>query len=173
MKKRIKYIFLTLFIFIFMSKVNALSVSKSNLTLDKSASDRVELYANTEKEIKSVNFTLTFSTYDIPAEFIVNSSYTDGNPNGITHSVTFDEPKTGKILLGTVYISTKKNPKDKEGTVDIYNATANTGEEKINLNSQRINITIKEETTTVEEPPVTEEPKPESKKEEAKPESKK
>jgi len=160
MKRIIKYFFVIFLLFSFIVKANALEVSKNDITIEKGGSDNIELYANVEEEVISVTFTLVYSTYDIPASFNVASGASDTNPNGITHTVVFNEAKSGKILLGTVNISVKNYPTDMVGSVNIHTASAKTSsEEKINLDAQNINIKVGT---------ATEEPKKEEKKEEPK-----
>ncbi len=159
MKRIIKYLFATFLMFATFSHVYALEVSKSDLTIEKGGSDTVELYANTESEISSVTFTLVFSTYDIPANFSTASGVTDSNPNGITHTLKFDEAKSGKVLLGTVDISVKNNATDTVGSVNIHTASAKTtSDETINLSARNINIKV-----GTKEEPKQEEPKEEPK----------
>ena len=125
------------------SSVYALSVSKNDITIEKGGSERIELYANVEADIKRVDFTLVFSTYDIPAAFIANSALIDTNPDGITHSVTLPEAKSGKILLGTVDITSKQDATETAGSVSIHAASAiTTSDEKVSLNPQTINIKL-------------------------------
>lgn len=171
MGSKLKYIFTIFILLISINKVNALSVSKNNLTIEKGGSDSVELYANTDKEVTAVDFTLVYTTYDVPANFIVNNSYTDGNPDGITHRITFPEATSGKILLGTININVKSYPNDRAGTINIHSAKATTSEgETISLDAQNINVTIgtPEPSPVVEqkEEPKVEEPKEEPKQEE-------
>ena len=143
MKKRIKYFFMVFLLLVSITKVEALSLSKNDLTIEKGGSDRVELYANVDATVKRVDFTLVFTTYDIPAAFIVNGAYTDTNPDGITHSVILPEAQSGKILLGTVDINVKKEPTDTAGSVSIHTASAvTTSDERVYLDSQTINIKI-------------------------------
>lgn len=150
MKKNIKYLFIIFLLLLGVNKVDALSLSKTDITIEKGTSDTVELYANVEENVTSVDFTLVFSTYDVPAYFTVNPEYTDGNPNGIKHNINFDEPVTGKILLGTIRISPKSNPTVGGGTVSIHTGSAkNEVGENITLNAQNLNITIG---TPTEEP---------------------
>lgn len=143
MKKRIKYFFMVFLLLINISSVYALSVSKNDITIEKGGSERIELYANVEADIKRVDFTLVFSTYDIPAAFIANSALIDTNPDGITHSVTLPEAKSGKILLGTVDITSKQDATVTAGSVSIHTASAiTTSDEKVSLNPQTINIKL-------------------------------
>ena len=161
---KLKYLFGLFLLLITFSKVNALEVSKNDLTIEKGSNNSVELYANVESEIVSVTFTLVYSTYDIPANFIPASGLTDRNPNGITHEVVFNEAKTGKILLGNVSVNVVSNPKDTVGTVNIHTASAkDSNGETISLNAQNINIKVG---TTIQEP--KEEPKEEPKQEQKK-----
>ena len=158
MKRIIKYLFATFLLFATFSHVYALEVSKSDLTIEKGGSDTIELYANTESEITSVTFTLVFSTYDIPANFSATSGATDTNPNGITHTIKFDEAKSGKVLLGTIQVSVKSNASDSVGTVNIHTASAKTTEdETVSLNARNINIKV----GTPQPEPKQEEPKTE------------
>jgi len=143
MMKKKKYLFVVILLIMSVIKVDALSVSKNNITMEKGGKEIVELYANIDKNVSSIEFTLTYTTYDIPADFIVNSIFKDGNPNGIKHNIQFEESQTGKILLGTVNINTKSNPTDSVGTINITGAKAITTEgETVNLNKQDINIKI-------------------------------
>ena len=145
MKKFSKILIFFCILLIQLAKVEALSVSKNNLTLEKGKSETIEIYANLEKEVTSVEFTLVYTTYDVPAFFTVNSAYTDSNPDGVKHTINFKEPTSGQIKLGTVKINVTANPKDTAGTINIHSATAKTEEESIKLNAQNINVTINEE----------------------------
>ncbi len=144
MKKFKKILFLCGILFLFTCKVYALSLSKNNLTIASGGKDVVELYANVgDNKINMVEFTLVYSSNDVPAEFMINSSYTDSNPNGITHKVSFGEEKDGKILLGTVNIRVLSNASVNSGSVNIYNAKGYTATgEIVNLNNQSINVTV-------------------------------
>ncbi len=152
MKRIIRYLLTVFLLFTTFSHVYALEVSKSDLTIEKGGSEKIELYANSESELSSVTFTLVYSTYDIPASFYVVSGASDSNPNGITHTISFDEAKSGKILLGTIEISVKRNASDTVGSVNIHTASGKTAEgETVNLNNRNINIKVgasQEEPTT-------------------------
>ena len=157
---KLKYLFGLFLLLITFSKVNALELSKSDLTIEKGSNDSVELYANVEKDVISVTFTLVYSTYDIPANFAPAAGVTDTNPNGITHEVVFNEAKTGKILLGNVNINVVSNPKDTVGTVNIHTASAkDTNGETISLNAKNINIKVGTPAEEPKEEPKQEEPK--------------
>lgn len=153
MKRIFKFIFIIFLALISVNKVNALSVSENNIIIKKGESKNIELYANVTDSVTSVEFTLVFTTYDIPAYFAVNPNYQDQNPDGIKHKIVFPEAVTGQILLGTVSINVKNNPNDLLGTINIHSAKATNVEETvINLNSQNINVTVGT-TETTEEPP--------------------
>ena len=161
MRKLVKIAILTVILSLFINKAYALSVSKNSLTMEKGSSDKVELYANSDKEITSVEFTLVYSSYDVSADFIINGGYTDSNPNGITHKINLGEAKSGKILLGNISINVKSNPNGNGGTINIHSAKGYTSKgESVALNNQIINVTIgkvnnteevKKEATKIEE----------------------
>lgn len=144
MKRKIKYIFIFMFLLLITNvKALALTVSKNDVTIRKGGNTTVELYINTENKITSADFTMVYSTYDIPADFIVNNSYTDSNPEGVKHSIIFDEAKTGKIILGTIDIGVKDNAVDSSGTVSLSRAMATLEDgSTINLNNQVINVKV-------------------------------
>lgn len=145
MNKILKLIFISFALFFMTNRVFALTVSDSNITMSPGTSKEVELSTTTEVEVSRVEFTLVYSTYDVPANFVVNNIYTDGNPNGIKHIVNFDTPVSGTIKLGTVKINTVNSPREITGTINIHSAKAITATgETINLNSQNINVTIGE-----------------------------
>ena len=142
MNKILKLIFISFALFFMTNRVFALTVSDSNITMSPGTSKEVELSTTTEVEVSRVEFTLV---YGVPANFVVNNIYTDGNPNGIKHIVNFDTPVSGTIKLGTVKINTVNSPRETTGTINIHSAKAITATgETINLNSQNINVTIGE-----------------------------
>ena len=123
--------------------VLALTVSENNIEIPKSDRKSIELSTNSEEMLTSVEFTLVYTTYDIPASFIVNPNYTDSNPNGIKHKIIFSEPINGNIILGNININVVDDPKDNAGTVNIHSAIGYTESgETINLTSQNINVTV-------------------------------
>lgn len=149
MKRILKLIIIAVILLIPIGSVSALTVSENNIKIPASGSKSIELSTSSEEPLASVEFTLVYTTYDIPANFIVNSSYTDSNPNGIKHKVIFPEPISGKIILGNVNINVVNNPKDTAGTINIHSAVGYTKTgETINLNAQNINIIISEENNT-------------------------
>lgn len=149
MKRILKLIIIAVILLIPIGSVSALTVSENDVKIPASGSKSIELSTSSEELLTSVEFTLVYTTYDIPANFIVNSSYTDSNPNGIKHKVIFPEPISGKITLGNVNINVANNPKDTAGTINIHSAKGYTKTgETINLNAQNINIIIGEENNT-------------------------
>lgn len=145
MKKRIKIVVISLLMlipFIKITRIQALTVSRNNITIDNSKSDIIELYANAADNIIGVDFSLVFSTYDIEADFVVNRKYND-KIDGIKHSITFNEALTGKIFLGTININVKDNPKELNGIINIHNATAKINDDEVvNLDNQIINVKV-------------------------------
>ena len=145
MKKLYKcLIFISLFLFT-NTKILALSVSKDNLTLDPGKSENIQLYANSDKEIVKVDFTLVYSTYDIPANFNVTDGNKDTMVSGVRHSVSLGDGKTGKVLLGNIEVSVVASPNIKNGSVNISNVVAKTKDgEDINLKNAFVNVNVKE-----------------------------
>lgn len=141
---RIKmYIFTIVVLFLGVLNVNALSVSKNDITIERGQSNSIELYANSETEIKSVDFTLVFSTYDIPAYFTPATGNNDTNPNGIAHHVVLGQASSGKVLLGTIDINVKLSAVDTTGVISLSNTSAmGSNGNKINLNIQNINVKV-------------------------------
>ena len=142
MKKRILLLFLLLVILLPIN-VQALIIEKNNLTIEKGKSENISLSTNTETEITEIQFTLVYTSYDVPAYFNVESGLTDSNPNGIVHKISFPTPISGNIKLGTIKIDVVNNPKITVGTINIHSVKATTTNgEVINLKAQTINATI-------------------------------
>lgn len=142
MKKMIQLVVLLLAV-VFPVGVKALSVDKNNLTIEKGANETVALYANVNAEITEVQFTLVYTTYDVPASFIIESGLTDTNPNGISHKIIFSNPVSGKVKLGSIRVNVVNNPKENVGTINIHSGRAlTTNNNTINLNAQTINVKI-------------------------------
>ena len=143
MKHFLKFICLIVTFFMLTTGVLALTVSENNIEIPKSDRKSIELSTNSEEMLTSVEFTLVYTTYDIPASFIVNPNYTDSNPNGIKHKIIFSEPINGNIILGNININVVDDPKDNTGTVNIHSAIGYTESgETIKLTSQNINVTV-------------------------------
>ena len=143
MKYFLKFICLIVTFFMLTTGVLALTVSENNIEIPKSDRKSIELSTNSEEMLTSVEFTLVYPTYDIPASFIVNPNYTDSNPNGIKHKIIFSEPINGNIILGNININVVDDPKDNAGTVNIHSAIGYTESgETIKLTSQNINVTV-------------------------------
>lgn len=145
--KLFKLIILSITLFIITPRVFALSVSEANVTIPPGGGKSIELSTTSDKSLTSIEFTLVYTTYDIPANFIVNNNYTDSSPNGIKHKVNFTNALSGKIVLGTVDIRVVNNPKDTVGTINIHSAKGYTSSgEVITLDNQNINVKIGENT---------------------------
>ena len=148
MKKIIMVLFLLLIV-ILPSNVKALSVDKNNLTIKSSSNETIALYAEVEKEIKEVSFSLVYTSYDVPAYFNVEAGLSDQS-SGIKHKITFSEPVTGKVRLGTVRINVVNNPKVTVGSVNVHSATAlTTSGENMILSAQTINVNVDKTTEQV------------------------
>ena len=156
MKKNILLSFLLLIVLLPLN-VQALSVEKNDLTIEKGGKKSVALYANLEADTTEISFTLVYTTYDVPAYFSLEPGLTDRNPNGIAHKITFSNPVSGKIKLGTIDIDIVNNPKVSVGAINVHSASAITNNGTVNLNAQTINVTIgKEQEEPEEQPKVTE-----------------
>ena len=123
--------------------VKALSVDKNNLTIEKGKNETVALYANVNSEITEIQFTLVYTTYDVPASFNIEPGLTDTNPNGISHKIIFSNPVSGKVKLGNIRVNVVNNPKETVGTINIHSGKAlTTNNNTINLDAQTINVKI-------------------------------
>ena len=151
MKKKILLILLLLIVILPLD-VKALSLDKNDITLAKGTNKNIDLYANVDTEVSEISFTLTYTTYDIPAYLNLETGLTDTNPNGITHKIIFSNPVSGKIKLGSVKVDIVSNPKVNTGAININSASATTiNGTRVNLNAQTLNVTIGEPTL---EPPI-------------------
>lgn len=156
--KRINLLLFLLLIIIFPLNVKALSIDKNNLTMEKGSNEKISLSTEIDKEITEIQFTLVYTSYDVPAYFNVEAGLTDSNPNGIVHKVVFPTPISGNIKLGQVSINVVNNPKITIGTINIHSAKAiTTTGETINLDAQTINVTIGTPIETTTEPKETNE----------------
>lgn len=158
--KRIFSILFLLLIVVLPLQVEALSVSKNDLTINKGEEQLVDLYAEVDTEVTEVNFSLVYTSYDVPAYFNIESGLRD-EAVGIKHKIVFSVPVTGKIKLGTVRVKAVDNPKVTSGAVNIHSASAtNSNGETISLNAQMLNVTINKNTDTtvpdVQQTPATE-----------------
>lgn len=159
--KRLISILLLAFIALPMN-AKALSVSENNLSIKAKENKIIELYANTEEEIKEVRFTLVYTSYDIPGYFNIETGL-NNTGTGNNHKIVFPKPVSGKIKLGTVKVNVVDSPKVTASTINIHSAKAITSEEtEIALKNQIINVTVEKtqntNTTTEEkdEPTVVE-----------------
>lgn len=140
-----KRIILTLFMILVMGLpfgVSALSVSESDLVIDKGDEQLIDLYAEVDSEVTEVNFSLVYTSYDVPAYFNIASGLRD-EAVGIKHRIVFSVPVSGKIKLGSVKVSVVNNPKIVSSSINVHTASAITSSgETIKLNAQMINVTI-------------------------------
>ena len=77
MKRVVKCLVLLMLLIIPVNSIDALSLSKNEVTLSNGGSEKIELYATSDVSLKRVDFNLVYSTYDIVGDFIVNSKYKD------------------------------------------------------------------------------------------------
>lgn len=126
--------------------------NKNELTIESGKSETINLTTNVDYEVKEIKFTLVYTTYDIPAYFNVASGLTDSNPNGIVHKISFNEPVSGEIDLGTISVKVVNYPTVNNGTITLHSASATTPDgEVITLKSQTINVNIGTKQEKVEE----------------------
>lgn len=137
-----------LFIFVVISSVflgiidaKALEVVELNPTMQKGETKDVELYVNAPSDTKQVKFSLTFLSYDVVGTFEASSGVLTNN--GVSHTINFAEPITGKVKLGTVKIKVSTNALVNAGTINLYNASATLIDDTVTkLNTQSINVSI-------------------------------
>lgn len=126
--------------------------NKNELTIESGKNETINLTTNVDYEVKEIKFTLVYTTYDIPAYFNVASGLTDSNPNGIVHKISFNEPVSGEIDLGTISVKVVNYPTVNNGTITLHSASATTTDgEVITLKSQTINVNIGTKQEKVEE----------------------
>ncbi len=138
-----KKIILFLSILLLPFNVKALSVDSSSLTLEKGAYEKVALYANSDEDITSAVLTVVYTSYDVTASFTSNSDYYA--IDGSTYKVNFDEPQSGKILLGYVVINVKRYPDGTSGSITVYGAKGYTAsDDVVSFDAQSLYVTIGE-----------------------------
>ena len=182
--KLLKKLFIFIvFMFIFLVRVEALSVSKSEVIIKSGGTDSVDLFLNVAegKEVSSVQFDLVFSTYDVPGNFKVADGYVNSGA-GISHKIVFDTPVTGSVKIGSVSLSVVDAPKEQSGTIRINNAKAiTTTSEEVSLTNPSVTVVVNKESDTNVDVPSNEDnvnntpsevPKTDDKKEEEKKEEK-
>lgn len=151
MKRKI----LTVLLLMILLPVNVYALyidNKNELTIESGKNETINLTTNVDYEVKEIKFTLVYTTYDIPAYFNVASGLTDSNPNGIVHKISFNEPVSGEIDLGTISVKVVNYPTVNNGTITLHSASATTTDgEVITLKSQTINVNIGTKQEKVEE----------------------
>lgn len=137
-------LFFVVLMFLSVAKVDALSLSQNDTKIKAGENSSIELFANLSDEVQvnSIEFTLVYSTYDMPVAFRVSSDYVNVG-GGMNHKVNFNTPVSGKIKLGTINVNVVNNPKVTSGSATLSNVKAITVDgTTIQLNSQNININI-------------------------------
>ena len=146
MRKYYKYLLVYGIFFMFLNNAEAITVSKDNVELKPGGNETVDVFVDAKTDISEVNFTLIYTTYDIPASFMVADGLTDNGGNSTKHNIVLREPKSGKILLGSIDITASTVAKVTGGTINIHTASAKTKSgETIELDSASINVKITEE----------------------------
>lgn len=143
------FVFIVL-MFVFLVRVEALSVSKSEVIIKSGGTDSVDLFLNVESgtEVSSVQFDLVFSTYDVPGNFKVADGYKNSG-SGISHKIVFDTPVTGSVKIGSVSLNVVESPKEQSGTIRINNAKAVTStSEEVSLTNPSITVVVNKESNT-------------------------
>ena len=129
-------------------EVKALEVVELNPIMQKGETKDIELYVNVPSNTKQIDFSLTFLSYDVVGTF--ESSIGVLTNNGVSHSISFNEPITGKVKLGVVKINVSTNVLANTGTINLYNASATLVNDTITkLNNQSIQVNITEENEEV------------------------
>ena len=135
-----KKIFCVVFMMLITLNVSALGVSENNIDVVKGNKKSVSLSTNVDVEIKTLEFSIIYTTYDLPASFTTNYNCI---LNGSTYKMSFDTPVSGDITLGNLNISASSNPKDKNGSISIINAKAvDVNNNVITLDSKVVYATI-------------------------------
>lgn len=145
MKHKIfSFILLIIIIFFGIVDVKALEVSDLNPTIQVGETKDIEIYVNAPDNTKQINFSLIFFSYDVVGTF--ESSVGVLTTNGTLHSISFNEPITGRVKLGTVKIKISKNILINTGTINLHSANATlTDGTTTKLNNQSIQVNITKE----------------------------
>ena len=151
--------FIAVFIALFsLTNVKAFSVENDTLTLEPGSKEAIHLYANTEEEIDTIKFVLTYSTNDLKGtNFTAAKGVKDTYDGNSTHVIKLSEAQSGKIDLGTINIKTVSSPKDAGGTVTVQEVTKN-NDNVIGLKKLVVLIQIGEKDEETGEPVVISEP---------------
>lgn len=132
------------------SGVKALEVVDLNPTMQVGEIKNIELYANVPDNTERIEFLLSFLNYDVVGTF--ESSLESLTINGTAHSISFDEPITGRIKIGAVKIKISDSVSINTSNVNLYNANAVSVDgvkTKLNNQSIQINITKKQDESKI------------------------
>ena len=156
MKKRIKYILTIFLLLVFTSRVDALSVSKNPITIDEGSSDTVELYANLgDNVVNEIEFTLIYYSDNATASFIPASGI-NCNTVHSTHTLTFTEGKSGRILLGRIKMEISNNANITAASALAHTATAKkTDGGVVNLKNVMLYVNVNKTTPIVNDETTT------------------
>lgn len=142
MKKVSNLLFIIFLVFISLSRVDAITLEKKEISLASGESKNIPLTENLTEKIKKIEFNLVYYSNDITGSFQVNSSYQD-KMSGVKHEITFPTGVSGEITLGELQVSISDKPAIQKGNINISNVQATTVNGKVlNLESESLQVTI-------------------------------
>ena len=142
MKKISNLLFIIFLVFISLSRVDAITLEKKEISLASGESKNIPLTENLTEKIKKIEFNLVYYSNDITGSFQVNSSYQD-KMSGVKHEITFPTGVSGEITLGELQVSISDKPAIQKGNINISNVQATTVNGKVlNLESESLQVTI-------------------------------
>lgn len=126
---------------IFVDEVGALSVDKTDVTLNSGGYTTLVLSDYFDEKVEKIEFNFVYYSYDVTGSFVVNSNYNDVT-SGISHTITFDTPKDGNVSLGEVRINVVNNPGVKSSSINLNNIRLTTVDGKV-INEDNLTINVK------------------------------
>lgn len=141
MKKKFYVLFMMLISIIFVDEVGALSVDKTDVTLNSGGYTTLVLSDYFDEKVEKIEFNFVYYSYDVTGSFVVNSNYNDVT-SGISHTITFDTPKDGNVSLGEVRINVVNNPGVKSSSINLNNIRLTTVDGKV-INEDNLTINVK------------------------------
>lgn len=142
MKKIFDLLFSILIVFLFISRVEALSLEKNEINLAKGETKSIALTENFEEKVKKLEFNFVYYSNDITGRFQVNSSYQD-KAVGVKHEITFPNGVSGEVVLGEVQVFVANESAIQKGNINISNVQATTMSGKVlNLKNESLQVTV-------------------------------
>lgn len=131
-------------VFLRIIDVKALEIVELNPTMQKGETKDIELYVNAPSDTKEIKFSLTFLSYDVVGTF--ESLIGELTNNGVSHSISFEEPVEGRVKLGIVKIKVSNSVLVNTSTINLYNASVTLVDDStVKLNNQSIQVNITKE----------------------------